>query len=528
MTVAALRAVARADRRPGVDRGARPRCARCSASVSGRTSWRWRPATCAVPGAGSQLGWLLWADALEPEAAQTAAARLCEPDILTAFGLRTLAASDPNFAPDRLPPRRGLAVRLVARLGRAARRGARAEAERVRTGVLAALDRLGRAPELYAVERDGDARADRAVQPRPGVDDRRSLGAGTRMGRPLTGHSPKMDLETATRAGADRARQASRRSGRTLPGPFTAALTFRAGIADEVLADHGITHLLEHVVLSAVGRREHPLERLRRRLARASSAPRASATRCSSSCAWSARRWSTLPGERVDRRAPRAARRGRAARSRASSRGCSTSASAQRATGSANYRELGLRWLARPRTCATGAPQRFTRGNAVLWMTGEPPDGPRRSELPDGPRRPAPGARAARRCGSRASSPKAPAASRCPGSARARRRCAWRRRSPSERLYDTAAPASMAWPTPRTGGYMALGTPSATRCSAPTAATSDAGVVLQELWRMRARPGRARRHRGGARPRPPRRSSAPGNDPDRSAAPARLRGRSAS
>ena len=30
------------------------------------------------------------------------------------------------------------------------------EAERLRTGVLAALDRLGRAPELYAVTRDGE------------------------------------------------------------------------------------------------------------------------------------------------------------------------------------------------------------------------------------------------------------------------------------------------------------------------------------------------------------------------------------
>ena len=80
-----------------------------------------------VPGAGSQLGWLLWADALEPEAALAAADRLCEPDILTAFGLRTLASSDPNFAAARLPPRRGLAVRLLARLGRAARaRAARA------------------------------------------------------------------------------------------------------------------------------------------------------------------------------------------------------------------------------------------------------------------------------------------------------------------------------------------------------------------------------------------------------------------
>jgi glycogen debranching enzyme len=108
-----------------------------------------------VPGVGSQLGWLLWADALDPEAATAAAERLCEPDVLTAFGLRTLASSDPNFGPAKY--HRGAIWPFDSWLGwgglRAA--GLLAEAERVRTGVLAALDRLGRAPELYAVELDG-------------------------------------------------------------------------------------------------------------------------------------------------------------------------------------------------------------------------------------------------------------------------------------------------------------------------------------------------------------------------------------
>jgi glycogen debranching enzyme len=108
-----------------------------------------------VGGAGSQLGWLLWADALEPAAATAAAARLCEPDLLTSFGLRTLASSDPNFGPAKY--HRGAIWPFDSWLGwgglRAA--GRLAEAERVRTGVLAALDRLGRAPELYAVELDG-------------------------------------------------------------------------------------------------------------------------------------------------------------------------------------------------------------------------------------------------------------------------------------------------------------------------------------------------------------------------------------
>ena len=43
-----------------------------------------------------------------------------------------------------------------------------------------------------------------------------------------------------------------------LPGPFVAALAFRVGVADERLPQRGITHLVEHVALSTLGRREHP------------------------------------------------------------------------------------------------------------------------------------------------------------------------------------------------------------------------------------------------------------------------------
>jgi glycogen debranching enzyme len=109
----------------------------------------------AVPGAGSQLGWLLWADALEPDAAEAAAERLCAPDILTEFGLRTLSSESPVFEPHAY--HRGTIWPFDSWLGwgglRAA--GRDAEAEQVRTGVLAALDRLGRAPELYAVTVEG-------------------------------------------------------------------------------------------------------------------------------------------------------------------------------------------------------------------------------------------------------------------------------------------------------------------------------------------------------------------------------------
>ena len=108
-----------------------------------------------VRGAGSQLGWLMWAGALTGDAADAAADRLLQPDVLTPFGLRTLACTHPQFAPDAY--HRGAVWPFDSWLGwgglRAA--GRAEEAERLRTGVLAAVAELGNAPELYAVTRDG-------------------------------------------------------------------------------------------------------------------------------------------------------------------------------------------------------------------------------------------------------------------------------------------------------------------------------------------------------------------------------------
>jgi glycogen debranching enzyme len=149
---------------------------RALGTLSGHDSWRARadalrdrvgqhfdPETMAVEpdgtrvrGAGSQLGWLLWAGALpEGRPREAAAERLCEPDVLTDFGLRTL--SDRHGAFDPHAYHRGSVWPFDSWLGwgglRAA--GRPGEAERVRTGVLAALDLLGHAPELYAVEPGG-------------------------------------------------------------------------------------------------------------------------------------------------------------------------------------------------------------------------------------------------------------------------------------------------------------------------------------------------------------------------------------
>jgi glycogen debranching enzyme len=111
-----------------------------------------------VAGAGSQLGWLLWADALPVSERAAYADRLCRPDVLTDFGLRTLSCEHPQFAPCAY--HRGAVWPFDSWFGWGGLRvaGREAEAERVRSGVLAALRRLGDAPELYAVTPDGPAR----------------------------------------------------------------------------------------------------------------------------------------------------------------------------------------------------------------------------------------------------------------------------------------------------------------------------------------------------------------------------------
>jgi len=154
---AALRARVTAAFAPAAD--AAP--ANGSSASAGSSSADWAVAVEAgdrpVPGAGSQLGWLLWADALAPDAAAAAAVeRLAAPDVLTGFGLRTLAATAPGFSPERY--HRGSIWPFDSWLGWGGllAAGREAEAERVRSGVLAGLDRLGLAPELYAVGTDGE------------------------------------------------------------------------------------------------------------------------------------------------------------------------------------------------------------------------------------------------------------------------------------------------------------------------------------------------------------------------------------
>jgi glycogen debranching enzyme len=100
-----------------------------------------------VRGAGSQLGWLLWAGAPVPHAAE----RLSAPDVLTDFGLRTLSDRHPLFDPQSY--HRGSVWPFDSWLGWGGLRAAghHEAAERVRQGVLAGVERIGHYPELYAV-----------------------------------------------------------------------------------------------------------------------------------------------------------------------------------------------------------------------------------------------------------------------------------------------------------------------------------------------------------------------------------------
>jgi glycogen debranching enzyme len=148
---------------------------RAVAALSGESRWRglaaglaaaveeaFDPETLAIAGdgsrvrgAGSQLGWLLWADALEDEARERAAERLCEPDVLTPWGLRTLSSEHPLFEPGAY--HRGAVWPFDSWLGWGGLRAAgRLEAAAaVRRGILEAIDRIGLAPELYAAHPEG-------------------------------------------------------------------------------------------------------------------------------------------------------------------------------------------------------------------------------------------------------------------------------------------------------------------------------------------------------------------------------------
>jgi glycogen debranching enzyme len=110
-----------------------------------------------VTGAGSQLGWLLWADALPERARERVVERLTRPDVLTPWGLRTLSSKHPLYAPDAY--HRGAVWPFDSWLGWGGLRamGLRDAAEELRQGILDAIETIGQSPELYAVGPAGPA-----------------------------------------------------------------------------------------------------------------------------------------------------------------------------------------------------------------------------------------------------------------------------------------------------------------------------------------------------------------------------------
>ncbi|HET7173461.1 MAG TPA: hypothetical protein VFI30_04200 [Nocardioidaceae bacterium] len=104
-----------------------------------------------VTGAGSQLGWLLWARALDEAGTAAAVDRLSAPDLLTDFGVHTLASSQLGYLPHGY--HRGAIWPFDNWLvwGGLRAAGATEVAARVRDGVRRAVDQIGRYPELYSV-----------------------------------------------------------------------------------------------------------------------------------------------------------------------------------------------------------------------------------------------------------------------------------------------------------------------------------------------------------------------------------------
>ena len=172
---------------------------------------------------------------------------------------------------------------------------------------------------------------------------------------------------------------------RASPGPFWASMMFRVGQADEPLSMRGITHLVEHLSLFPLGRRDHEYNGF------------VDDARCVFHAAGerddvleflrlTAASLAELPLERLEleRRVLRnesAGPDGVYTRMRGHRFGAN-------GYGMPNYVELGLRWLG-PEQVTDWARTRFTSGNVVLWMSGEPPED-LGFELPAGERRPAP------------------------------------------------------------------------------------------------------------------------------------------
>ena len=149
------------------------------------------------------------------------------------------------------------------------------------------------------------------------------------------------------------------------PGEFFCSLMFRVGLADETLATNGITHLVEHLALFGLGRRDHPFNGFvdDQRCVFYASGERAEVLEFIRLVAASL---GELPLDRlgVERRVLRAeasSAGGLYARLRGHRFGAA-------GFGLVNYRELGLRWLGRTRARAAARRDRPGQAPAIKLL----------------------------------------------------------------------------------------------------------------------------------------------------------------
>ena len=152
------------------------------------------------------------------------------------------------------------------------------------------------------------------------------------------------------------------------PGPFVGALLFRVGRADETLPTGGLTHLVEHLAL-------HPFEKLphafggfvddTRTCFHATGTPEEVAAFLAGVCA----NLASLPVDRVrnERRVLRAE-----SNSSGNVHPLWPLRFGPSGYGLLGYPEYGLHWL-EGSDLQNWSDSRFTRGNAALWFTGDPP-----------------------------------------------------------------------------------------------------------------------------------------------------------
>ena len=173
----------------------------------------------------------------------------------------------------------------------------------------------------------------------------------------------------------------------TESGPVAAGITFRVGYADETLARHGITHLIEHLALYRLGVTDYHYN--------GTTAPDVT-TFFSQGSPETVTRYLTrvcealadLPMERLELEKD-------VLRTEADGRGRSVADRlwlwryGSRGPGLAALPEWGLAGLT-PNDLRAGVARFFTRGNAAVWISGMPAPADLRLPLAAGPRQPVP------------------------------------------------------------------------------------------------------------------------------------------